>query len=356
VDLNGGSAGINNSVAFPTTGNSVLIAPSAIVGDNDSPLLNRLEVRITNPLDGANESLTADTTGTNISAVLVNGRLVLSGADTLANYQKVLRTVRYVNMATLPNPDPRILTVFANDGYNNSPTAQVTVSFPPVRSQPNPGGGQVLYVLGTTGSDVIQVKPGASSAQFRVNLNGSNLGTFSSTLFRRVFIFGFAGNDRIEVDRTLNVKALLSGGPGNDVLLGGAGPDVLLGGPGNDQLYGRGGRDLLIGGTGADQLYGHEPGQAQLGSDQDILIGDSTVYDNDLAALAQLIDRWSGSGTYAQRVSALLNGVGVPALNTTKLIFDNAVDRLTGGWDQDWFFRLNNQDTLTDRVSNERIN
>ncbi|GBD36091.1 Leukotoxin [bacterium HR36] len=357
VDLNNSSPGINNVASFPATGNSVLIAPTAIVSDSDSVLLRRLEVRITNLLDGNNEFLTADVTGTTISAVFVNGRLVLTGPDTPANFQSVLRTVRYVNTATLPNPDPRTITVFANDGYNNSATATVTVNFPPTRSQDLPGGGKVLYVVGTNGNDVIQIKPGASSTQFRVSVNGVNVGTFNSTLFRWVFAFGLNGNDRIEVDRTLGIKTLLSGGAGNDILQGGKGSDILLGGPGNDQLIGRDGRDLLIGGTGVDSLYGHEVlTQARVGSDEDILIGDSTVYDSDLMALTRILDRWAGSGTYSQRISALLNGVGVPQLNVSKVVFDNAVDQLFGGWDNDWFFRLNNRDSLRDRVGTERIN
>ncbi|MDW7995892.1 MAG: cadherin-like domain-containing protein [Gemmatales bacterium] len=356
VDLNGGSSGINHSVQFPTSGNSVLIAPSGIVRDDDSVLINRIEIRITNALDGAHESFTYNTAGTNINATLLNGRLVLSGADTPDNYQQVLRTVRYVNNAPLPNPEPRVITVFAHDGYNNSATATTTVSFPPVRSQPHPSG-QVLYIVGTNGNDIIQIKPGANTNQFRVNVNGQDRGTFNMTQYRRVFVFGLAGHDRIEVDRTLNVRSLLSGGAGNDVLLGGAGPDILLGGPGNDQLIGRDGRDLLIGGAGTDALYGHEVlTQNRIGSDEDILIGDSTVYDADLMALAQILDRWAGTGTYQQRITALLNGNGVPQLNTSKIVFDNAVDELFGGWDNDWFFRLNNQDNLRDRVATERIN
>ncbi|GBD36584.1 Leukotoxin [bacterium HR36] len=357
VDLNGGSSGINNTVTYASGG--VRIASGGTVSDADSPQLNRISVRLLNRPDNSDEVLTADTTGTTVTALSYDpstGVLTLLGPAPLAEFQQVLRTVRYVNNRAIPTPDNRTIQVIANDGYNNSATAIATVRFPSVMTVPNPNGsGNALYIVGTGGGDQIQVKPSGTSA-FQVVMNGRSLGTFSLSSYRRLVVRGQAGGDRIEVDRTLNLRSILDGGPGNDVLLGGAGADVLLGGAGNDQLYGRGGRDILIGGAGADQLYGHEPGQAQLGSDQDILIGDSTVYDSDLTALARLVDRWASSGTYSQRVSALLNGVGVPALNTTKVIFDNVVDRLTGGWDQDWFFRLNSQDTLTDRVSNERIN
>ena len=359
VDLNGGSSGINTTATLPGTSTSVRIAPSAIVSDSDSAVLAKLVLRLTTRPDGSSEFLTADVGGTSLTFNynFTTGIGVISGSGSPADYQQVLRTVQYQNLATLPDTSNRTIQVYANDGFGNSGTAVATIVIFPARSIPNPNGsGQALAVIGTNGPDIIQVKPGSSSGQFRVVVNNQLVGTFSTSTYRRIIVQGRGGDDRIEVDWTLNLRSILDGGPGNDVLLGGAEADVLLGGAGNDQLYGRGGRDILVGGTGADQLYGHEPGQTQLGSDQDILIGDSTVYDSDLAALARLVDRWAGSGTYSQRVSALLNGVGVPALNTTKVIFDNAVDRLTGGWDQDWFFRLNNQDVLTDRVSNERIN
>lgn len=58
----------------------------------------------------------------------------------------------------------------------------------------------------------------------------------------------------------------LYGGPGNDILIGGAlttgqsagegGDDILLGGMGPDRLYGRAGNDILDGGEGADDLDG----------------------------------------------------------------------------------------------------
>lgn len=57
-------------------------------------------------------------------------------------------------------------------------------------------------------------------------------------------LFGNAGNNSL-VD-----------GAGNDVLRGGAGMDVLRGGAGDDQLFGDWGRDVLVGGLGADVLTG----------------------------------------------------------------------------------------------------
>jgi len=57
----------------------------------------------------------------------------------------------------------------------------------------------------------------------------------------------------------------LSGGGGDDVLYGGAGSDDLSGDAGADVLYGEAGDDALAGGGGADVLYG--------GADNDVLTG-----------------------------------------------------------------------------------
>ncbi|MBS1678226.1 MAG: hypothetical protein JST08_12675 [Actinobacteria bacterium] len=74
-----------------------------------------------------------------------------------------------------------------------------------------------------------------------------------------------AGNDTVTLGRTVPVPATIRGGPGNDVLIGGAGNDKLIGGPGDDELNGRGGNDMLLGGPGDDVLNG--------GPGEDTLIG-----------------------------------------------------------------------------------
>jgi Ca2+-binding RTX toxin-like protein len=81
------------------------------------------------------------------------------------------------------------------------------------------------------------------------------------------------GNDHIEIAADVRITAVLDGGAGNDVLIGG-GPTVLLGGEGDDTLRGGNGRDILIGGDGTDHLSGQ-------GND-DILIGGSTAFDQDV--------------------------------------------------------------------------
>ncbi len=82
------------------------------------------------------------------------------------------------------------------------------------------------------------------------------------------------GNDVVTVGAEVPIGVTLRGGPGNDELTGGGGPDKLIGGPGNDILNGGGGADSLYGGPGNDILNGG-PGNDVLrgGPGQDTLIG-----------------------------------------------------------------------------------
>ncbi len=72
-------------------------------------------------------------------------------------------------------------------------------------------------------------------------------------------------DDTIMVGRTVPIPVTVRGGPGDDFLVGGGGPDKLAGGPGDDRLMGRGGEDHLSGGPGVDALRG--------GSGNDLLRG-----------------------------------------------------------------------------------
>jgi Ca2+-binding RTX toxin-like protein len=128
----------------------------------------------------------------------------------------------------------------------------------------------------------------------------------------------------------------VTGGQGNNILVGGAGNEELIGGPG---------RNLLIGGGGHDHLVA--------GSDQDILIGGGTVYDHNRAALEAIMAEWGRTDlSYGDRVQRLLHGSGaVPALNASTVFADGA-DVLEGGTGRDLFF-ASLSDTLLNRRHDE---
>jgi Ca2+-binding RTX toxin-like protein len=82
------------------------------------------------------------------------------------------------------------------------------------------------------------------------------------------------GDDTVEVDSMIHVPVTLSGGAGNDRLLGGSREDKLSGGDGFDRLFGGAGNDSVLGGSGADVLLGGN-GDDELGGEggQDNLVG-----------------------------------------------------------------------------------
>ena len=137
VDLNGADPGIDFDAVFDVGGAAVVIvAADATVADVDNADLVSMTITLTGILDAGDEELAVDTTGTAITAVYdaVTGVLSLTGVDTLANYEQVLRTLTYANTAVLPTAGARIVEVVANDGTDDSATATVTVevNFPPV--------------------------------------------------------------------------------------------------------------------------------------------------------------------------------------------------------------------------------
>lgn len=121
ADDSSGQTGADFVVSFVEDGNPVNIADTdAIAWDPDSPDLNRLIVTITNPIDGANEILTADTSGTPLFTSYSNGVLTIAGVGSEAMYQQVLRTVTYDNTSQNADNTTRILTVTVEDGVFSS--------------------------------------------------------------------------------------------------------------------------------------------------------------------------------------------------------------------------------------------
>ena len=106
----------------------VIVDTDAVINNPDTSNLDSLVVTITNLLDGTDEVLAADTSGTSITAGYTGGVLTLSGTDTVAHYQQVLRTVTYENAATEPDQTNRSISFVLSDGTSASEAATSTVS------------------------------------------------------------------------------------------------------------------------------------------------------------------------------------------------------------------------------------
>jgi Ca2+-binding RTX toxin-like protein len=177
----------------------------------------------------------------------------------------------------------------------------------------------------------------------------------------------FVGN--VLVDLPLGVATGLSGGirhienvtgsQGNDLLVGDANPNVLIGGTG---------RNVLIGGAGADTL------NASRSRGDNLLIGGTTNWDMNLAALQAIMAEWDRTDLgFAARVSDLLHGSNrlgktplnqvngqlillTPATNPTSsngtVHGDTSPDVLVGGLGHNWFF-YDADDTLNPKTGDK---
>jgi hypothetical protein len=145
------------SVTFTEGDGPLAVAPALLLSDADDATLASATVTITNLLDAGAETLLADTTGTSIGAAWAAPTLSLSGADTVAAYQAVLRTVAYRNSSLNPAPTTRSVAFSASDG-TGAGAAVATVDVVSVNSPPVLGTNPVTYA--TAGNTQLHVAGG----------------------------------------------------------------------------------------------------------------------------------------------------------------------------------------------------
>ncbi|MCA9009476.1 MAG: DUF2341 domain-containing protein [Planctomycetaceae bacterium] len=145
-----GSSGTDYSTTFISGGAAVTIADTdATISDLDSVNLQSLTVTITNLQNGSNEVLAANTSGTSITASYNSGILSLTGSDTIAHYQQVLRTITYRNLQNPATGSSRTITFAASDGSLTSNVATSTVSITASNAAPvitSNGGGATAAI------------------------------------------------------------------------------------------------------------------------------------------------------------------------------------------------------------------
>jgi Ca2+-binding RTX toxin-like protein len=163
------------------------------------------------------------------------GRLTLTGDDT-----------------------PNVVLVMLVNGRRD-----IQISVNGVLIDPNPRGGSPDSVRRTRVRRVV-ADMGAADDEVRVgNRDNPVTPRFErNRLYVRCTMSGGEGNDTLMGGP---LDDLIIGGPGDDILFGDRGEDLVLGSSGNDQIFGEGGRDNLVGQDGDDRLDG--------GGNEDILYG-----------------------------------------------------------------------------------
>ena len=156
LDVNGNAAGVHFVTTFIEEGGAVAaVDPLVIVHDEDNATLEYLTVQIVNPLDGELEILSIDseyliTVGITsypsiLEFVLYNASnvynssssvLTLTGFPTVEEFQIVLSSVTYNNIADEPNTSPRVLQFNSSDGLLQSDVVNTTVVMELVNDSP----------------------------------------------------------------------------------------------------------------------------------------------------------------------------------------------------------------------------
>ncbi|MEM1110155.1 MAG: malectin, partial [Planctomycetota bacterium] len=116
IDLNGFLPGIDTDTTFVVGQGPINVTPpDAGLADGDTDVVSLTVTVVGNP-DGANETLDADLTGTNLTKAYANGVLTISGVAAFEVYQDVLRTITYDNTASPADGSTRTLALAASDG------------------------------------------------------------------------------------------------------------------------------------------------------------------------------------------------------------------------------------------------
>lgn len=188
-----------------------------------------------------------------------------------------------------------------------------------------------MIVYGTAGNDTIAFTQ--SGGKITARLNGVIVAQFAPT--GRLIAYGSDGNDTITAEGC-SIALEAHGGAGNDVITGGSGNDVLLGDDGNDTLTGGAGHDVAVGGTGIDRIVGS--------AGNDILIA-GNVLDAVFADYDRFRDDWLAAVTASGANLAVAQEIAGDVIDET--LVDNDTDQLTGSSGADLFI-ISRGDAITD--------
>jgi hypothetical protein len=216
-----------------------------------------------------------------------------------------------------------------------------------------------LIVNGTDGADAFAFLPGGNLLVFALNntfLAVPTLvitGPFNGTLIAN----GKDGNDLLLGD-ILNRNAILTGGGGDDVIVGGKQSDQIDGGTGRDILYGGtafvDAADTIYGGSGDDLIVGHH-GEDEIygGEGDDLIVAGRIAFQEIAQASFSIQSEWISGRSYEDRVANLLGIGSGPRFNgdyflspSDTVIDDDAADAVFGEADQDFFLVSSIQDSV----------
>jgi phospholipase C len=234
------------------------------------------------------------------------------------------------------------------DNFQATPHVSIGTAY--LQPDANTIGKNVLVVIGTEGSDHIQIGP-AGSSQVEVSIDGVLDKTFPLAQISRIQVYTQGGNDHVEIASQVTLPAMIFAGNGNDHIQTGSGNTVVVGGQGNNHIEGGSGRNILIGGTGNTHIEDH--------GGQSIEIAGTTFYDANAEALTAVENEWASSDNLATRIAKITSGVTQDSAKTKyHLAADNVFangghNKLQADSGLDWFFADPSKDKIDSVFGND---
>lgn len=211
-------------------------------------------------------------------------------------------------------------------------------------------------VVEVSGS-IVMITPDVSRADyFMIYADGALQGSFNGLPDKplsRIVVTGTAGRDTMTAASDVTLPVWFYGLAGNDTITGGGGNDVLIGGDGIDTLTAGAGLDLLIGGDGADRLTGNHG--------DDLLVAGIVDYEDlsDQAGIHSIMNTWTSGADYATRRDTIHDASALFFLVEGMTVFeDGDRDIVTGSEQQDLYFAnidLGLRDMVIGKALNENL-
>jgi cytochrome oxidase Cu insertion factor (SCO1/SenC/PrrC family) len=202
-----------------------------VVNDTDDSDLESATVKITSGFASGQDVLNAVTAGTSIVASFSGDTLTLTGHDTLAHYQTVLRSVTYQNTSDDPSGTDRVLTTTVNDGTLDSTSITSTVHVAPRNDEPtlsatglNPGfteQGSPASLF--SGANASTIEAGQNLDQIVLTVtNVAGTGASESLLIDGTTVALSNGNSQTTATHGLTASVALAAGTATITVSGGA--------------------------------------------------------------------------------------------------------------------------------------
>ena len=127
----------SDPLAYTEKNPATSVAPSLTIVDPDSPLIQKAIIKIIGNYKVNEDKLIFKTFG-KIRGVFqpTAATLVLTGADTVANYQAALRSILYLNTSNNPSTLPRTVSFTVSDGLAFSVVTTRDITITPINNPP----------------------------------------------------------------------------------------------------------------------------------------------------------------------------------------------------------------------------